>query len=73
MHLSVGLQDIGSCTFEDPHFCNYQSNYTMESGYQWKRHYGSTSTPGTGPSTDADGKIAGITCHLYYEGFWLKK
>ncbi|XP_052815355.1 uncharacterized protein LOC128242297 isoform X2 [Mya arenaria] len=54
-----GLQDLSVCTFDNSYDCNYLANCTVGSGFIWTRHFGDTSTPGTGPSVDADGSHTG--------------
>lgn len=44
---------------ENPAQCNMDTNSTVDSGYHWIRHTGTTPTENTGPSFDADGKYGG--------------
>jgi len=44
-----------TCNFEGTNTCQYSSNCTVGSKYQWSRQRGTTPSKDTGPSGDADG------------------
>jgi len=49
-----------TCNFEGTNTCQYSSNCTVGSKYQWSRQRGTTPSKDTGPKGDADGDIEGM-------------
>jgi hypothetical protein len=56
------------CDVENPDLCQYQSNCTVGSKFQWSRDSGRTPSKDTGPYTDGNGNPQGkehLKCPLY--------